>query len=464
MNIRAAYMVPHPPLIIPEIGRGQEKGIQATIDSYNKVAEEVRKENPDTIVITSPHSIMYADYFHISPGTKAKGDFSNFGASQVSFEVEYDYEFADCLTTLAEKNDISAGYLGEQDKRLDHGTMIPLYFIQKAYGGTFPGKIVRIGLSGLSFEEHYRLGQMIQRTSIELNRKIVFIASGDLSHRLKKEGPYGYKKEGPEYDKQIMSYVSKADFLNLILMKEKFCDLAGECGQRSFCIMAGALDGLEVLANALSYEGPFGVGYGVVSFHPTGYDEKNKVLEQAIQEKKNRRIQRKEKEDSYVKLARTSLEEYVCSGNHIPVPGNLPKELLNRRAGCFVSLKKDGVLRGCIGTIAPTKQTLAEEIIENAISAASKDPRFEPIEQEELEDLEYSVDVLGETEKITDPKELDVKKYGVIVSKGYKRGLLLPNLEGIDTVEEQIRIAKQKAGISEKETVSLERFEVVRHF
>ena len=134
------------------------------------------------------------------------------------------------------------------------------------------------------------------------------------------------------------------------------------------------------------------------------------------------------------------------------------------RAGVFVSIKKEGQLRGCIGTIQAVRGSVAEEIIENAVSAASSDPRFSPIEPEELEKLTISVDVLGETQKIDSPDQLDVKRYGVVVTKGYRRGLLLPNLNGIDTVEEQIRIAKQKAGIREQEEVELERFEVIRHY
>ena len=464
MNMKAAYIVPHPPLIVPAIGRGQEKEIQATIDSYKAVAEEIKQLNPDTIVIVSPHSVMYADYFHISPGKGAKGDFANYRAPQVSFQIQYDKEFTNHLTTLSEKNGIAAGFLGERDSSLDHGTMVPLYFIKEACGESFSSKFVRIGLSGFPFEEHYRLGMLIQKASIDLGRKIVFIASGDLSHRLKVEGPYGYKKEGPEYDEKIMEYASNADFFNLLMMKEDLCELAGECGQRSFCMMAGVFDGLDVKATKLSYEGPFGVGYGVVAFHPTGLNEDRKILEKVMAEKKKQRQARKDKEDCYVKLARRALEEYILRRTKIEVPTDLTQELLTRRAGCFVSLKKDGKLRGCIGTIAPTKGALAEEIIENAINAAVSDPRFEPVELEELDSLEYSVDVLGETSEIVSPSELDVKKYGVIVTKGHKRGLLLPNLDGVDTVEEQIRIAKQKAGIKESEQVKLERFEVVRHF
>ena len=135
------------------------------------------------------------------------------------------------------------------------------------------------------------------------------------------------------------------------------------------------------------------------------------------------------------------------------------------RGGVFVSLKEEGRLGGCIGTIPRVGGCRGEEILKNAVGAAARVPRFPPVRPEELERLVYSVDVLSEAEEISSEKELDVKRYGVIVSKGYKRGLLLPNLEGVDTVRQQIDIAKRKAGISEEdEDIRLERFEVVRHF
>jgi AmmeMemoRadiSam system protein A len=137
--------------------------------------------------------------------------------------------------------------------------------------------------------------------------------------------------------------------------------------------------------------------------------------------------------------------------------------MMEERAGVFVSLKKHGQLRGCIGTIAPTCPCIADEIIQNAISAGTKDPRFSPVRESELDDIVYSVDVLGEPEPVDDVSQLDVIRYGVIVSSGYKRGLLLPNLEGVDTVEQQVEIARQKAGIGRNEDYSLERFEVIRH-
>ncbi|HAA80969.1 MAG TPA: AMMECR1 domain-containing protein, partial [Thermoanaerobacter sp.] len=139
------------------------------------------------------------------------------------------------------------------------------------------------------------------------------------------------------------------------------------------------------------------------------------------------------------------------------------EEMYTKRAGVFVSLHKDGELRGCIGTVVPQRKNIAEEIIKNAISAGFEDPRFEPVEEYELKDIEYSVDVLTPPQPVKSKQELNPKKYGVIVRKGYRSGLLLPDLEGVDTVEEQISIALRKAGISPDEDYTIEKFEVERH-
>lgn len=169
--------------------------------------------------------------------------------------------------------------------------------------------------------------------------------------------------------------------------------------------------------------------------------------------------------DAYVQLAKNTIELYIREGRlYQPTPEELTEEMRTAQAGAFVSIHEDGELRGCIGTIAPTRETLAEEIIHNAVSASTRDPRFPTIRPQELEHLSISVDVLGEAEAIHSLDELDVKRYGVIVEKGYRRGLLLPDLEGVDTVEYQVAIAKRKAGIREdEEGVKLYRFEVIRH-
>lgn len=169
-------------------------------------------------------------------------------------------------------------------------------------------------------------------------------------------------------------------------------------------------------------------------------------------------------EDFPVKLARQTLERYLTTGRKMSPPSQIP-DPFKKRAGVFVSLHKKGRLRGCIGTYLPTRDSIAEEIIENAISAATHDPRFPPVQAKELEDLEISVDILSEPEKVSSLEELDPKKYGVIVSSRGQKGLLLPDLEGVDTVEYQLEIAKQKAGLSDLsfEDLDVYRFTVKRY-
>ncbi|HOQ14990.1 MAG TPA: AmmeMemoRadiSam system protein A, partial [Bacillota bacterium] len=416
----AGFMVPHPPMIVPDIGRGSEAQISETIKAYEKVASEIAAIEPETIIITSPHSVMYLDYFHISPGKGAAGSFASFRASGVKFSERYDEELVYEITKHADAEKIPAGTLGERDARLDHGTMVPLWFIRNRYKG---GKIVRIGLSGLPLIDHYRLGMIIRDAVNNIGRRAVIVASGDLSHKLQEYGPYGYAPEGPEYDKRIMDVMSRAAFSELFDFDSTFCEKAAECGHRSFVIMAGAFDGMSVRAEKLSYQDITGVGYGICTFYPDGYDESRRFLDRRLAEVEEELRLKRDKSDAYVRLARNAIEAYVLRRERISVPDGLPEEMLTRKAGVFVSIHKHDSLRGCIGTISPTRSCVAEEIITNAISAATKDPRFPAILPDELGWLEISVDVLGEPEDIESKDELDVKKYGVIVSSGLKKGL-----------------------------------------
>lgn len=267
MPILASFMVPHPPLIVPAVGRGSEEEVAKTIESYKKVADEIAALKPETIIVTSPHSVMYYDYFHISPGAGASGSFARFRAPQVKFDEYYDEELVKAVCKIADREDFPCGTKGERDPELDHGTMVPLWFIRNVYK---EGKIVRIGLSGLSYADHYKLGQMIAEAVDLLDRKAVFVASGDLSHKLQDYGPYGYAKEGPEYDAKIMDVMGRAAFDELMEFDEDFCDSAAECGHRSFVIMAGAWNGKKVKAEVYSHEDVTGVGYGICSFYPEG--------------------------------------------------------------------------------------------------------------------------------------------------------------------------------------------------
>lgn len=460
MPVLGAFILPHPPVIIPEVGGGREEAVKKTTDSFEQVAARIEALRPDTIVLTSPHSVMYADYFHISPGERATGGFAAFGAPGVTVKAEYDGELAAAIEAAAMREGLPAGTLGERDRALDHGTTVPLYFINKRYSGY---RLVRAGLSGLGAGDHYRFGRCIAAAAGALGRGIVFIASGDLSHKVAADGPYGFSPAGVEFDRLVTRAMAQGDFLTLMTLEPELISGAAECGLRSIIIMAGALDGLEVEPELLSYEGTLGVGYGVAAFKPVGQSESRRFLDAYAEREKGRLARIKASEDEYVRLARLSLETYVKTGARAAIPAGLPDELITERAGAFVSLKKHGELRGCIGTTAPVTGSLAEEIMRNAVSAGTQDPRFDPVTPDELGELVYSVDVLSPPQAIDSERQLDPARYGVIVTSGTRRGLLLPNLDGVDTVREQVDIARSKAGIAKGKPVSLERFEVVRH-
>ena len=432
MKILGAFMVPHPPLIVDEIGKDEINKIKKTYDSYTQIAKEIGKLKPDTIIVSSPHAPLYIDYFYLPNEENAIGSFSRFGAPSIKFNQKYDVELIKEIESISKEQNFPCGRMDSRES-LDHGTMVPLYFINK-YLSNY--NLVVIGLSGISLESNYEMGKIIEKAVDKLDRKVVYIASGDLSHKLQENGPYGFIKEGPIYDEKIIDVMSNARFNELLDFDLDLLDKAAECGHRSFIMMSGFLNNTKVTPKFYSHEDVTGVGYGICSYYPI---------------------------DPYIELARNTINTFIKDNKIIDIPENLPEEMINNRRAVFVSIHKHGNLRGCIGTIQPVTNSIAEEIINNAISSSTRDPRFLPITAEELNDLEINVDVLTKPEYIDDSSKLDPRKYGVIVEKGLKKGVLLPDLEGIDTVEEQIAIAKSKAGIGPSESVTLKRFEVIRH-
>ena len=464
MSILVAYAVPHPPLIIPTIGQGREGEIAATVRAYHETMRAAAEMRPDTVVIISPHATAYDDFFHISPGAGAEGNFAAFGHPEISIGIEYDEEFVRVLSSTASEKNIPAGTLGEKNPALDHGTMIPLFFLSE-YLGDAPTKFVRIGIAGLPAHTHALLGQAIAATAERLGRRTICIASGDLSHRLMEGGANGFAPEGAEFDELCTAFMKTGDFLSLLQIPGSFAEAAGHCGLNGLWVLAGALDRAATDAKLHSYEAPFGVGYAVASFTVTGRDAGTDYAARLVRAEDAAIAELRAAEDDYARLARMSIEHFVRTHSFASLPSDLPQELIEKRAGAFVSIKKYGKLRGCIGTFLPAQKTLAEEIFYNAVSAAAHDGRFEPIEEHELNRLVYSVDVLSMPEPIESAAQLNPKIYGVIVKSltDNRRGLLLPDLAGIDTAEDQIAIAREKARIQPKEAIALARFTVERH-
>ncbi len=466
-KILGAYITPHPPIMIEEIGGRDSSKVSDTIKALQKVSKKIKEQGPDTIIIITPHGTMFGDAMTFSMEDKLTGSFGRFGAPGLKYEFVNDVELAEIIMEEADKEEVfclpftrEMAETYNSDMELDHGALVPLHFIEKENKNV---KLVHITYSGLPDEDHYKLGMGIKRGIHKSNSNAVIIASGDFSHRLIPGAPAGYDKRGKEYDSLFLDIIKRGNVSEFLNIDKSLISAAGECAYKSALVLLGAFDKCEVTGEVYSYEGPFGVGYGVAELTTTQCDRGASIIDEYLKGKNEEMDALREKEDPYVKLARATLENKVRHGKDTAVPVDLPEEMLKRKAGVFVSLKKDGDLRGCIGTIMPTTRSVAHEIVQNALSAGLRDPRFLPVTEDELEDLVYSVDVLGEAEEISSKEDLDPNRYGVIVRKGGRTGLLLPNLEGVDSVDEQLSITLRKAGIREWENYSMERFEVIRH-
>lgn len=462
MALLAAYITPHPPLAVHEVGRGREREISVTLEGFELVAKQIAQIAPDRIVIISPHTAYYADCVFIAGGSGSKGNLSQFGASEVRVSLAYDEVLRERIIELAEEKGIPVVCPSDNNrligrKELDHGMLVPLSFIDKDYPSN-NYEAVSIGGSALPRPLLLEFGRCVAKACDETDEKCVLLVSGDLSHKLTEDGPYGFNADGPVFDEAFVDVVEGGNPLAFAELDESMCDNAAECGLSGFIMMAGALEqasadsGIGFDSELISHEGPFGVGYGVATF---------------VREDVNVEAPLKDgvTVDPLVKLAVETINHYITNGS-IPEAPTLPASQPDR-SGCFVSIHtaSTGDLRGCIGTISPVQDSLAEEIIANAISASTRDPRFPPIGADELDDLTVSVDVLFPAEPST-LDQMDPKKYGIIVTSGFKRGLLLPDLEGVETVEQQFQIACAKAGIDPFDdlgSIQIERFEVVRH-
>lgn len=465
MSVVFCGICPHPPIAVPEVGGDEASKVSATQEALLELGRRVVQSGADTVVIISPHAPIFRDVVGINLSPQLKGDLGHFRAGNVSFLADNDQALVREITRQSADMGMPVVELTEEeerryniDLRLDHGVVVPLYFLRKAKLQT---PLVHVSMALGPPHKLYLFGVAVRKAAKLLGRRVALLASGDLSHGLTHDAPGGYLPGGKEFDSELARLLAIPDVEGIVKMDPSLVARAGECGYHSIVMMLGALDEYDVKAEILSYEGPFGVGYLVASLAPTDKNPEKSLLKKIRSEKQAAKARQQAGESCLVKIARNNLEGYV-SGSPPPALVDIPEEF-KKKAGVFVSIKKHGQLRGCIGTIEPVRAGIVEEVAANAISAGMHDPRFQPVREDELEDLEYSVDVLQPPEPISGLHQLDPVKYGVIVRSDQRRGLLLPNLEGIDTAEEQVSLARQKAGIRPDEPVKLERFEVIRY-
>lgn len=468
--LELAAFFPHPPIVISEVGGKESLKVAATAGAMEALAGEIAAASPDLLVTISPHGPVFSDAVSITALNPLQGDLSRFGAPQVRVRYPLDHQALEAVLKKSRSGEVYCAALYEQEIKqykleagLDHGLVVPLSII---YRQGWQGKLLPINIGLLPYEELYNFGIILAEALDSLGKSWVLLISGDLSHRLLPGAPGGYSPRGAVFDEIIRQCVREGDVKRIFNLDAELVEEAGECGLRPLIMGLGTLDGYVIEGEELSYEGPFGVGY-LVARLKRGQEQPNRKLGETLLKERERKLQENRSRESYlVRLARQSIGHYLSTGDFLknpPPSAAEEKSMLTSRAGAFVSLKKHGRLRGCIGTIEPTRNNLQQEIIHNAVSAGFHDPRFDPLEQEEMDELTVSVDVLGQPEKISSLEELDTRIYGVIVSKGSRRGLLLPDLPGIDSPAEQVRIAREKAGIGPDEDVVLERFKVTRY-
>lgn len=307
-KILGSYLLPHPPIIIPEIGKGEEYKTAKTIRAMEQVADDIRKKKPETIILITPHGPLFSDAVAISYENKLKGDFRKFGRADLTYEFENDMNIVDKIINNSKDAGVFCAKVDEKlakeyevELEIDHGSLVPLYFITKQYKEF---KLVHITYGLLSPIELYKFGMAINRAVKETLTDVVFIASGDLSHKLTKDAPAGYNKRGKDFDEGIVHHLKKGDLEGLMTIDKRLAEAAGECGLRSLYIMCGFLDGYNILTDVLSYEGPFGVGYCVTSIEVLGESKEHKLLQRLMENEKERIRKIRENEDQYVKLAR----------------------------------------------------------------------------------------------------------------------------------------------------------------
>lgn len=260
MPIVFSAITPHPPLLIPPIGKENLELIKATVKAYDKLEENLYHSGAETIFIISPHGLVQSDAFTINLSPEFKGNFEDFGdfSTKLNFtgDVGLAYKIRESLETTAPLQLIS-------QPLLDHGSLVPLYLLTRNRPQM---KIIPLYYSGLDLEAHFRFGQLLKRELTYNKDRVAVIASGDLSHCLTKDAPAGYSPKGKKFDQKLIEYLLANQTREILEMNHKFIVEASECGLKSIVILLGIMDGVKHEPVKLSYEAPFGVGYLVMEF------------------------------------------------------------------------------------------------------------------------------------------------------------------------------------------------------
>ena len=349
------FITPHPPIILSEIGQGEETKASDTILGMQKIATAIAALKPKIIAIVTPHGHAFSDALCVSTERDLAGDFGQFGYVKLSYSFSGSPKseaFCEALEAAGIQSvalDKASAKQYRISTKIDHGALVPLSFIQKAYSAF---ELIHIGMGFLNKEQTVAAGKIL---SDILDDGDAIIISGDLSHRLQKCAPAGYDEQGAVYDALVVDAIKTKKLIDILEVGDILLERAGQCAQRPLEMMIGALDGHQTETEVYSYEGPYGVGY-MTAHIIRGQSGEPSVFEAYLNRHKQMLQAKQQNEDEYVSLARQTIETYIHSGKIIPPPKGLSALLYTEKGGVFVSIKKNGDLRGCIGTIEPVQK------------------------------------------------------------------------------------------------------------
>jgi len=436
MSISCAVLMCHAPIVVPSIGGLRESDCADTTRAMREAARALVAHEPQLIVLVSPHAPRHEQSWGLVTASELRGSFARFGSPGVNLRMRGSAQAAQAIAQAARGYGLSTREL--PGDALDHGTLVPLFFVQEA-GYRGPVVVVAPPLPGMQTEVLF--GEVLREAALSLNERWAVLASGDMSHRLTLDAPLGYDPRALHFDETFVEYVRAGDLRSAIGIDPGLAATAAEDVIQSTAVAAGAIAFRARGLKVFSYESPFGVGY----FEALLYSDRAE-------------IKHRTPPASLIDVAREAIACELRGQPYIPPQFEAPWH--DARA-VFVTLRNEtGEVRGCVGRTEPIQSSLADEVADCATAAATRDYRMAPVELEELDGLTIEICILDDPEPVESHAQLDPHRYGIIVTRGLRRGVLLPNVAGVDTVAEQLRRALHKGGISAKEPYRVERFTV----
>ena len=450
-RVIVAALMPHAPVLVPAVGGKRGNRAIASVSAMIEAARRIVRAGPETVVLISPHTPRRRTAFALWAGERISGSLAQFGAPAAAVDLPADEPLAAAVAEEAGLRGLDVWWL--RDAELDHGAVVPLWHLADA---GWRGPTVVIGLNYPGEPGLVELGGAIVGAARRTGWRVAVVASGDMSHCLQSGAPAGFHPRAKEFDGAFIECLRAGDYRKLPDFDHELRDLAAEDVVDSTLVAASAVNWNAAGHEVLSYEGPFGVGYGVAILYqsppegaPAGTHETGAHESDVTEPGK-----------ALPQIARRSVE--AAFRGDAEKPAIAAEGILGERHGVFVTIR--GLrrkLRGCVGTMKPHFANTAEETWHVARDAAFLDGRFAPVGAHELKHLRFEVSVLFPLEEVTSTAELDPRLYGVVLTtEDNRRGLLLPDVKGIKTVEQQLATARLKGGIDESEPVRIQRFTV----